>query len=131
MRPKQNSGFTLIEVLIAFTILALVLGVVLPTLASGLSHERTARLATARVLEARSILDGLGIEAPLEEGTIGGRLVNGEAWTLTVSLISDELGDPGVSGKIDTGQLNAYLAELQVDGEDGRTLRLKTLKLGP
>ena len=73
MRPKQNSGFTLIEVLIAFTILALVLGVVLPTLASGLSHERTARLATARVLEARSILDGLGIEIPLEEGSWLGR----------------------------------------------------------
>ena len=131
MRPKQNSGFTLIEVLIAFTILALVLGVVLPTLASGLSHERTARLATARVLEARSILDGLGFEVPLEEGTIEGRLANGEAWTLTVSLISDELADPGESDKIDTGQRNAYLAELQVDGEDGRTLRLKTLKLGP
>jgi general secretion pathway protein I len=131
MRPKQNSGFTLIEVLIAFTILALVLGVVLPTLSSGLSHERTARLATARVLEARSILDGLGIEVPLEEGVIEGRLVTGEAWRLTVSLISDELGDPAAGGKIGTGEINAFLAELQVDGEDGRTLRLETLKLGP
>ncbi len=126
MRPKQNSGFTLIEVLIAFTILALVLGVVLPTLASGLSHERTAGLVTARVLEARSILDRLGAEIALEEGTIEGRLATGEPWALTVSLLDAAAGD-------ETGPnpLNAYLAELQVDGEDGRTLRLKTLKLGP
>jgi general secretion pathway protein I len=126
MRPKRNSGFTLIEVLIAFTILALVLGVVFPTLSSGLSHERTARLATARVLEARSILDRLGIEDPLAEGTIDGQLATGETWTLTVSRI-----EPDSSDENQTDQINAYLAELRIDSEDGRMLRLKTLKLGP
>jgi general secretion pathway protein I len=126
MRPSHNSGFTLIEVLIAFTILALVLGVVFPTLSSGLSHERTARLATARVLEARSILDRLGIEDPLAEGTIDGQLATGEAWTLTVSRI-----EPDSSDENQTDQINAYLAELRIDSEDGRMLRLKTLKLGP
>jgi general secretion pathway protein I len=126
MRPSHNSGFTLIEVLIAFTILALVLGVVFPTLSSGLSHERTARLATARVLEARSILDRLGIEDPLAEGTIDGQLATGETWTLTVSRI-----EPDSSDENQTGQINAYLAELRIDSEDGRMLRLKTLKLGP
>ena len=40
----------------AVAILALVLGVVFRTLSTGLSHERTAGLVTARVLEARSIL---------------------------------------------------------------------------
>lgn len=131
MRSRRNKGFTLIEVLIAFTILALVLGVVLPTLSSGLSHERTAQLATARVLEARSILDALGVEEPLQEGTIEGRLGTGEDWTLTVRLINDDLGDPDTSDTNRTDQLNAYLAELRIEGEDGRTLRLKTLKLGP
>ena len=110
MRPKQNSGFTLIEVLIAFTILALALGVVFPTLSSGLSHERTARLATARVLEARSILDGLGIENPLAEGTFDGQLATGEAWTLTVSLLEADPNDENQAGRI-----NAYLAELRID----------------
>ncbi len=126
MKRKWNSGFTLIEVLIAFAILALVLGVVFRTLSTGLSHERTAGLVTARVLEARSILDRLGVEVALEEGTIEGRLASGERWTLTVSLL-----EPAASDEIAAGPLKAYLAELTVHGNDGRILRLKTLKLGP
>jgi len=113
-------------VLIAFAILALVLGVVFRTLSSGLSHERTAGLVTARVLEARSILDRVGADVALEERTIEGRLATGEPWTLTISLQAPAAGD-----EIQTGALNVYLAELSVDGDDGRTLRLQTLKLGP
>jgi general secretion pathway protein I len=125
MKTKWNKGFTLVEVLIAFAILALVLGVVFRTLASGLSHERTARLATARVLEARSIIDRLGIDIPLEEAVIDGELATGEVWTLTVSP-----ADPAADGEIPAGPLNAYVAVLRVDGEDGRTLSLQALKLG-
>ena len=125
MRPKRNKGFTLVEVLIAFAILAVVLGIVFRTLSTGLSHERIADLTTARVLEARSILDRLGIDIPLEEGITEGRMATGEVWTMTVSLT-----EPAASDEIRSATLNAYIAELQVDGEDGRTVYLKTLKLG-
>ena len=127
MRPMRIKGFTLIEVLIAFVILALALGVVFRTLSSSLSHERIAKLATMRVLEARSILDRLGVDVALEEGMIEGQLTTGEPWTLTVSLVEPDAESGGVSA----GPINAYVAELQVDGVDGRTLRLQTLKLGP
>ena len=125
MRPKRNRGFTLVEVLIAFAILAVVLGVVFRSLSTGLSHERIADLTTARVLEARSILDRLGIDIPLEEGIIEGRMATGEVWTMTVSLAK-----PAASDENRSATLNAYIAELQVDGEDGRKVYLKTLKLG-
>lgn len=125
MRPKRNRGFTLVEVLIAFAILAVVLGVVFRSLSTGLSHERIADMTTARVLEARSILDRLGADIPLEEGITEGRMATGEVWTMTVSLT-----EPATSDETRSATLNAYVAELQVDGEDGRTLYLKTLKLG-
>ena len=126
MRPKRNRGFTLIEVLVAFTILALVLAVVMRSLSSGLSHERTAGLTTARVLEARSILDRVGADFPLEEGTIEGELATGEPWMLTVSLVETE-----ADASARPNALNIYLAELRIDGEDGRALSLKKLSLGP
>lgn len=125
MKSSRNKGFTLIEVLIAFTILALVMGVVLRTLSSGLSHERTAGLVTARVLEARSILDRLGADMALEEGTTEGRLATGDPWTLTVSL-----NQPPEGSEIPEGPLTLYLAELSVHGDDGRTLRFQALKPG-
>ena len=127
MKPTRNSGFTLIEVLISFVILALVLGVVFRSLSTGLSHERTAELATARVLEARSILDRLGADLPLEEGLAEGELATGEAWTLTVSPYE-------VNNNTDKARpeetLKAYLAVITIQGADGRDQTFQTLKLG-
>ena len=126
MNPMRSRGFTLVEVLVAFAILALVLGTVFRTLSTGLSHERTAKLATARVLEARSVIDRVGGDLPLEEGTTTGELATGEPWTLTVSL-----ADPETEDRFEARPLHADLADLRVDGADGRTLHLQTLKLGP
>ena len=47
-------------------------------------------------------------------------------WTPTVTpLESADSDEPNPN------PLNAYLAALSIDGDDGRVLRLQTLKLGP
>ena len=76
--------------------------------------------------EGGPLRDRVGADVAGGEGTIEGRLATGEPWRLTVSLI-----EPAASDEIEAGPLNAYLAELSVHGDDGRMLRLKTLKLGP
>jgi len=128
MKPTRNSrrdgGFTLIEVLIAFTILAIVLGVAFRALSTGLGHERTADLVTARVLAARSVLDRVGLDIPLEAGTTGGELATGEEWALEIAAVEFaalEVEDPDA--------LKAYRVTLSVEGADGRALRLETLRL--
>ncbi len=113
-----SRGFTLIEVLIAFTILAVVLAAVFSGIASGLSQERSARATVDRVLAARSILDELGIEAPLTEGVLEGRLATGETWQVSVRQLSEEAG----SGRL-------YLTELMIFDGNLPVLDLSTLKL--
>jgi general secretion pathway protein I len=121
MRPKRDSGFTLIEVLIAFAILAVTLGSVSAALSTGLSHELAAERATARVLEARSLFDRLGTDLPLAEGRLEGRMVTGETWLMTISRLNadDEIR-----------LFEAYEVVLTVFGDNGPVLSLGSLEVG-
>ncbi len=116
----RNRGFTLIEVLIAFTILAVVLAVAFGGIMSGLSQERAARSTGARVLAARSIFAQLGVEVPLSEGVIEGRLATGEMWQVSVRRLSEDTG---------SGTLDLYVAELSMFEENHPVLNLSALKL--
>jgi len=110
----RSRGFTLIEVLIAFTILAIVMGVTFAAIGNGLSQERRASATTLRVLAARSILDGLGIETPLSAGEIGGSLETGETWRVTLDPVIAEEGD-----EVDATAPVLYHADLTLY-DDGR-----------
>lgn len=123
----RDRGFTLVEVLVAFVILSLALGVVFRSLSSGLSHERTARLATERVLAARSLLDRVGQDIPLELGTTEGDFAGGAHWVLTVTQADQEAN---LAARRPGGTVNAYLVALHVAGTDGRSLDLQTVRLG-
>ena len=121
MSPKRDNGFTLIEVLIAFAILAVTLGSVSAALSTGLSHELAAERATARVLEARSLFDRLGTDLPLAEGRLEGRMVTGETWLMTISRLNadDEIRP-----------FEAYEVVLTVFGDNGPVLSLGSLEVG-
>ncbi len=126
MTHRRTDGFTLVEVLVAFAILALVLGAVFRSYSAGLAQERIASEATRRVLEARSFLTALGTDVPLEEGTSEGRFPSGEIWTLTVERVQFE----GEAADADADP-RLYHATLSVTGTDGRAVTLQTLKPGP
>ena len=126
MRHQRSSGFTLIEALVAFAILGLVLAVLFRSMSSGLSQEQVASAATERLLAGRSLLERVGVEIPLEQGTIEGDLANGDIWVLTLTQVAGDPPDP-------EGPVTAMLfrADLELTGPDGRSLHLRTLKLGP
>lgn len=125
MTPRRNSGFTLIEVLIAFAILAVVMGVVYGAVSSGLRQERVAEDTTARVLEARSILEAVGVEGAVEAGTITGETAAGDPWTLTIA----EVPVRPESDEIRSGA-RLWHAVVTIEGDDGRALTLEALKPG-
>lgn len=88
-RSRQR-GFTLIEVVIAFAVLALALTFMLGTLSGSARQMRRAADASRAALHAQSLLDGLGIEESLKAGNKSGQFEEGRyRWNLRVEPFVD------------------------------------------
>lgn len=124
MTPARDKGFTLIEVLIAFAILALTFASVFRAFSSSFEQERRAEQAVARALEARSILEEFGESRPLEPGEEQGELSSGETWTATVT----EAKPASLQGGFKE-TLRARRVEIVVRDGGRERLRLAALKL--
>lgn len=129
MRAGGSKGFTLVEVLVAFTILAITLVVVFRAIGGSLSQERIITATANRVLEAKSVFDRLGHDIPLRDGIIDGQSGNGDKWVLRLTTL--ELPDSRNKQNARLGQFIAYDAFLTITGGDGRALELRTVRLGP
>ncbi len=123
------AGFTLVEVLIAFVILALALGALLPGFSGGLRGLGAADDYTTAALLAESVLAAVGREQTLEEGTSAGEFDNGFRWRLDVVALDAELDPEG------TLPVRPYDVVLTVSwdgrGDTERSITLETLRLGP
>jgi len=72
---NSNGGFTLLELLLAFVVFALSFAAVLEILSGSLRNTVRARHHTEAALTAQSVINQVGLEIPLEAGTI----VSGES----------------------------------------------------
>ena len=66
--PSGASGFTLIEVLLAFVVFALCFTVVLEILSGSMRNTQRAREYTEIALIAQSVMDQVGLDIPLQAG---------------------------------------------------------------
>lgn len=83
-RKARVAGFTLLEVLIAFAILAISLAVLMQTFSHGINATRVAEEHAAAVMLARSVMDEVGRSIPLEEGEHEGDWESGLSWHLDI-----------------------------------------------
>ncbi len=81
---KQSSGFTLIEVLAAFTILAMTFMVVLEILSNSSANTIKSSERTQISLMAQSKMDEVGIIIPVEEGSISGDFDDKRSWYISI-----------------------------------------------
>jgi len=82
---RKRDGFTLIEALVAFAILALALAQLLAAAGAGALNESRADFYLRAARLGRSQLEALGVDAPLALGETNGRYDDGLLWTLVVA----------------------------------------------
>lgn len=84
-RKRAAAGFTLLEIVAAFAILALGLGMAMRGLTGALQQSRQAAEQTRAALHAQSVMDTLGVGERLEEGEYSGEFEDGYRWTVLVT----------------------------------------------
>jgi general secretion pathway protein I len=124
MRKTSQAGFTLLEVLVAFTIFALSFAAILQVYSQRLQSVRVSDGYGIALGFAESMLARAGIENELAPGSQEGELDSGLHWRQSISRYgSDRTGEPkGVPYLIDV--------EVTWNGNGGvRRVQLTTLRL--
>lgn len=123
----RERGFSLLEILVAFSILSLALGVLLNLFGGGIKLARVAD-DTARATElAESKLAQVGIVEPLSEGQTAGSFDERFRWFVRVqpyALANEEI-DP------ETLPVHLYMVTVRIEWNDGsriRSVNLATLR---
>lgn len=123
----------MLEVLVAFLVLALSLAVVMRIFAGGLDHIGAANNYTQALTLAQSLLDTQGRESPLVVGETRGETENGLEWQITVTPYQDAetAGTGGVEFAAHPLQLLRIEVSVQWDKErkTPRSLSLSTLRV--
>jgi general secretion pathway protein I len=126
-------GYTLIEVIVAFAILALALTLLLGTLSGATRQVRWADEAGRAALHAQSLLDQVGVGEALQPGHRDGDFEHGRyRWSLDVAPYQDPLLPPPTTLDLSAPRLLQLSLTVQwgdaVD-DPRRRLQLQSLRL--
>lgn len=132
--PKLRArGFTLLEVLVAFALLAVALTLLLGTLSGAARQVGEADLRSRAVLHAQSLLATTGVQAPLQEGRRDGQWEDGRyQWTLQVQPYVEPRATNAASASVDAiGVPRLLELRLQVrwSQQRGGQFKWRTLRL--
>lgn len=131
--PRRQRGYTLIEVIVAFALLALALTLLLGTLSGAARQVRWSDDAGRAALHAQSLLDQTGLGEPLRPGSSDGEFEDGRyRWTMEIVPWRDPSA-VAQGGPRDPAA--PQLLEIRLDVQWGeraaQRLRLRTLRLVP
>ena len=129
---KKQRGFSLLEMIIAFSILAVSLGILLRIFSSGITTAQVADDYTNAVQIANNLLAKTGVEKPLKLGEELGEENDFYHWRVRVSqktFVSPELDLRGLP--VELFNVNVLVWWGDDAKTDDRVLELNTVKLAP
>ena len=127
-RSSRQQGFTLLEILVAFVLLSMTLGVILQIFSGGLQNTAAAGHYAQAAIFADSKLAMLDSESPLVEGETHGAEGNYN-WRMTI----EPYQDTDDLNKLTTGRYQLYTINLRIQWQHGAhqpELEFKTYRLG-
>ena len=125
IRTGRERGFTMLEALVAFAIMAVAFTALLQAFGSGLTGLERAEHHAQAALQARSKLAEVGVLIPLESGRHEGDLPEGGAWSVAIESL-DELGRVGPARR----KIVPFRVVVEVARPRGGSVRLETVRLG-
>lgn len=125
-RRYLEQGFTLIEVLVALTILSISMAVLLGVFSDSLSRMRANETRTIAASLAKSLLAEAGVSRPLDIGDETGTFANGYRWRVHVEPY-------GSDADRNAWPVTVLLVTVAVwdEGEPPKSMELATLRLAP
>lgn len=129
---RRMHGYTLLEVVIAFGLLAFAMTLLLGSLSNASRQVRDADRASRAALHAQTLIDQLGVGVPLEPGQRNGELEDGRyRWEMEIRRYNDPLAQARPPGDL-IGAPVLMQVRLDMRWGEGRPrerLRVDTLRL--
>lgn len=133
----KSRGFSILEILVAFTLLALAMGILMQLFSRGVNGAGLADRYAKATMMAESKLATVGVEAVLQDGETTGKFDDDFQWRLSVQPYVDPTPkDPAVSAIDIESLMQARLFDVSVtvsflsDDKRERQVRLNTLLIG-
>lgn len=125
---QRQTGFSLLEILIAFSILALSLGILLNIFSGGLRRTIISEEYQQAVTIAQAKMAAAGAEFPLDEGNKEGRTLERFNWSLIIKPLNTD--DVAAASEAMGIQIYQIISRVQwMAGENDRQVELTTIKL--
>ncbi|GGF51447.1 type II secretion system protein I [Aliidongia dinghuensis] len=121
---RNEAGFTLVEVLVAFAILAVTLGFLMHVISNVLDRTGEADARAGALQVAQSLIDRIGADLPLEDGGRDGDSGRHYRWHVEIAPYGD-------ADDRSAWPAAAHHVTVTVAWGDHGSLSLSTLKLGP
>lgn len=97
MKSSSSKGFTLLEILLAISILGVAVTVIMQQFSAGLRIARTSRTYTTATIYAKQMLEEYLLAEEMEEGEAFGTFDDGYTWNVSIETYEDYMEEEGAT----------------------------------